>query len=90
MAREYVCKNCGHIGYPERVISHGSGFIALILWSLYALPGLIYSICSHKSNKRCANCYSNSLVTLNSAYGKMISEEFYEKKISEISNKNKL
>lgn len=82
----YVCKNCGYIGEPLKQ-RRGNIFISTILWSIYVLPGLIYSMWRRGANKGCAKCKSRDLANINSTYGKLMLEEYYNIKIDEIAQK---
>jgi len=84
--QRYACKECGYIGKPLQQ-RRGNFFISMILWSIYALPGLIYSLWGRAGNKSCAKCKSKDLANINSAYGKAMLEEYYSAKISEIEQK---
>ncbi len=86
MATRYVCKVCGYIGEPLNK-KRGNFLISTILWSIYMLPGLIYSLYSRTNNKRCAKCKSQDLASVNSTYGKVMLEEYYNAKIDEMREK---
>ncbi|NLW30307.1 MAG: hypothetical protein GXY77_02495 [Fibrobacter sp.] len=50
---EYYCTDCGYTGRTKRRYQ-GDGFIELILWLSFIIPGLIYSI--WRSSKLLAIC----------------------------------
>lgn len=60
------CPNCGSVGYPEERVS-GSGFVEVLLWLLFLVPGIIYSIW-RSSTKRlvCSTCDHSGTIPLDS------------------------
>ncbi|MBU6338728.1 MAG: hypothetical protein KGQ36_01990 [Rickettsiales bacterium] len=71
MAREFACKDCGHIGIPLGSRS-GGGFLAGLMFLLFMLPIGLFG-----KKGRCRKCGSSSLASLTSKYGKAAMEEFY-------------
>lgn len=60
------CQACGHEG-PTKQITKGSTAIELILWLLFLVPGLIYSIWRHNSRTAgCEVCGATTLIPPNS------------------------
>ncbi len=81
MAREFVCKDCGHIGIPEGYKKlRGNFLVSNFLW-LFIIPGLVYSIWRRTGKGCCTKCSSTALASLDSEYGKYALEEFYLKEI---------
>lgn len=55
--QDYVCIRCHTIGEPK-LQTKGSFLIEVILWLLFIIPGLIYSIWRHTSRERvCRSCH---------------------------------
>lgn len=53
----YTCPNCNWKGKPVKE-TPGSFVIELLLWMLFILPGLLYSLWRLGSRKKvCANCH---------------------------------
>lgn len=60
------CSACGHEG-PTKQITKGSTAIELVLWLLFLVPGLIYSIWRHNSRTAgCEVCGATTLIPPNS------------------------
>lgn len=85
MSREYVCKDCGYIG-PIKSGKRGSFWVSTILWTIFFLPGLIYSIWRMMGRNSCTKCGSTSLAKLNSTYGQYILERTCLENITTNSN----
>jgi len=67
-----VCKNCGFTGSPDTALP-GSGWIELILWCCYLVPGLIYSIWRRKSrHNECPACDSKDIILAGSPMGRKL------------------
>ena len=85
MSREFVCKDCRHLGVPEGYGKlRGNFLVASILW-IFVVPGIIYSIWRRTGKGSCAKCASTSLASLDSDYGKIALEEFYMKEFAKNS-----
>jgi hypothetical protein len=70
-----VCTQCGYVGKPKRAIK-GNGFIEVILWLCFLIPGLIYSIWRSSSRyKVCPKCGNTALIPLDSPRAKTIMSE---------------
>ncbi len=79
-----VCTQCGYVGKPKRAIK-GNGFIEIILWLCFIIPGLIYSIWRSSSRyKVCPKCNNSSLIPVDSPRAKTIMAENMTRE--EISN----
>ena len=69
MFKKQICLNCGSTAVTK-TITPGSFFIELILWCLFIVPGLVYSIWRVTNRyKVCKICGSKNLVPLNSPLG---------------------
>lgn len=56
-----LCTNCGFQGKPKTIIK-GSWAIELVLWLLFLLPGLIYTMWRSRSAfKGCPECKEKML-----------------------------
>jgi len=56
MTKEMLCVNCGYKG-KCKLITKGSIGMEILLWLVFLLPGLIYSIWRHISRYRgCPKC----------------------------------
>ena len=75
MKKEFICKNCNYIGEVDGGEMRGNFWVSTILWTLYMIPGIIYSIWRRSAKKRCKKCGSGSLIKLNSAEGKKAMEK---------------
>ena len=75
MEGEYICTQCRHIGDRE-LCSKGKTSVEVILWLLFLVPGLIYSIW-RRTGRYCAcpNCGNPSMVPLGSPLGKHLLTE---------------
>lgn len=68
--KEMLCTNCGYKGKPLRE-SRGSIVIEIILWFIFLIPGLIYSIW-RMTNKDtvCPKCKAQHMIPLDSPMAK--------------------
>lgn len=68
----FICTNCENVTDSVKK-RKGSGWIELILWFFFLLPGIIYSIW-RRSNRDiiCPHCKQISLVPIDSPAGKKI------------------
>lgn len=55
-----VCTFCTH--KTDQPLIKGSGWIELVLWICYIVPGLIYSIWRRGESNRCPNCKTDNLI----------------------------
>jgi len=62
------CCTCGFIAIPKNNGTRGSIWTELLLWCLFIVPGLIYSVwrLAGKPEIVCIKCGSNNLVPLDS------------------------
>lgn len=69
-----ICTQCGHVGNPKKV-TKGSFIIEIILWCLFLVPGLIYTIWRVSSRyKVCPNCKGTMIPTDSPVGKKLIAE----------------
>jgi hypothetical protein len=60
------CLTCGTVGAPTRR-TQGSFFIELVLWFLFVVPGLVYSIWRLTSREwACPACGSPTMIPMDS------------------------
>lgn len=72
-----ICRNCGTAHQGQRVLP-GSGWIELVLWLAYIIPGLIYSIWRRSTRRpTCAACGSRDLVSTATPIGRKLAQEHY-------------
>lgn len=72
-----ICKQCGSITKTADSLP-GSGWIELILWLCYLVPGVIYSIWRRaKKNVACTACASRELVNVTSPVGERLVREYH-------------
>lgn len=75
MKQEFICKACGFTGTPIKK-KKGNGWIELILWFCFGIPGLIYSIWRRSNRpKVCARCGSGDVIPTDTPVGKKLVAE---------------
>ena len=80
--KEYVCDNCHHIG-PAISKTPGSIFFEIVLWIIFILPGVLYSIYRLISKKQvCSVCESDQLIPIDSPRGKELVDQINSKQSS--------
>jgi len=72
-----ICKQCGTAQYGEHVLP-GSGWIEFVLYVVYIVPGIIYSIW-RRSKKRptCRACGSRDVVSLSTPVGSQLARQHF-------------
>ena len=72
MDKQMMCKHCGTISIPKKKVP-GYFFIELLLWCLFILPGLAYTIwrLTNKQNI-CPACKASNMIPLNSPIAQKI------------------
>jgi hypothetical protein len=61
-----ICTNCGYIGKPV-AITKGSFAVELLLWLLFLVPGLLYSLWRLASRySACPKCEAPNMIPANS------------------------
>lgn len=72
MSKKVVCTQCGYVGKSKGAIK-GNGFIEIMLWFFFIIPGMIYSVWRSSSRyKVCPECKSPSLIPADSLRAKKI------------------
>lgn len=72
-----ICKQCGTLNESGDALP-GSGWIEVILWLCYLVPGLIYSIWRRtKRNAACAACSSRELVQVGTPVGSRLLQQYH-------------
>lgn len=72
---ELICAQCGSIGKPV-TMTPGNLLFEIILWCLFLLPGLIYSLYRMTGRKRgCRQCGSTQMVPPDSPVGRRLLAE---------------
>lgn len=72
-----ICKNCGSIHNGAQALP-GSGWIELVLWLCYLVPGAIYSIWRRTQRRAvCPACGSRDLVGLDTPVGHGLVRQFH-------------
>ena len=71
-----ICTHCGTANRGQRALS-GSGWIELVLWLFWLLPGLIYSIWRRTGTKTCHACGRRDLVGLQTPAGRKLVREYH-------------
>lgn len=71
-APTHVCRTCGRLTSAKGTVG-GSFAVELVLWLLFCLPGLIYSVWRMTSKKKvCSFCGSPDIVPADSPMGQKI------------------
>ncbi len=72
MEKQFICSSCGHIGKPTEKL-RGNFPTAFVLWWLFIIPGIVYSIWRRSDkNKFCQNCNNQTLIPANSPMGQKL------------------
>ena len=70
--KDKACPNCGYIGKPKRYTKGSIGW-ELVLWILFIIPGVFYSIWRIASKYwGCRSCGSRDIVPIDSPRGRQI------------------
>ena len=71
-----ICTICGYTGSPKKK-NKGSGWIEIILWFFFLIPGIIYSIWRRSDKPNiCLKCGNKSMIPTDSPQGqKLIAEQ---------------
>lgn len=71
-----VCGNCGHRG-ESKMHTRGSMAMEIVLWLLFIVPGLVYSIWRLTTKQEvCPECGAPNMVPPNSPRGKQLMAQF--------------
>jgi hypothetical protein len=80
MKPKSICSNCGSITRPMRTVK-GNSLIELILWLIFIIPGLLYSLWRLSTAQYvCRKCQNPSTVPLNTIMGRKLLKEMDELK----------
>ncbi len=72
-----ICKQCGTLNNNGDTLP-GSGWIELVLWLCYIVPGIIYSIWRRtKRNAACVACSSRELVQVGTPVGAELAKQYH-------------
>ncbi len=72
-----VCPNCGYIGKGQ---VRGHILIELMLWLVYIIPGLIYSIWRLSAKRTvCPECGYHAMLSVHTRKGRIMVNDFLEK-----------
>lgn len=70
-----VCTTCGYLG-PTRRHTRGSLLIEIVLWLLFIVPGLVYSLWRLSTRRRvCAACGNDTLVPPDTPKGRQLMQQ---------------
>ncbi|HAW58358.1 MAG TPA: hypothetical protein DCX03_04995 [Bacteroidales bacterium] len=70
-----ICTNCGYQGKPATITRGGIG-TEIILWLLFIIPGLLYSIWRMSTKyTACPKCKKPTMIPIDSLMGKKILSE---------------
>jgi hypothetical protein len=71
-SQSMVCSNCGSTGRPKTYVQ-GSFLIELLLWLMFLLPGVIYSLWRLTTKKRvCSVCGASNMLPADSPVAQRI------------------
>lgn len=80
-----ICKVCGTVQH-EKAALPGSGWIELVLWLCYIIPGVIYSIWRRsKRQVACVSCRSREVLDVNTPVGKSLVNQYYPDGLPEVA-----
>lgn len=71
-----ICRHCGTAQRGQSALP-GSGWIELVLWLCWVVPGLIYSIWRRGGKPACTSCGSRDLVDESTPVGKQLLQQHY-------------
>jgi hypothetical protein len=66
---------CTHCGTADRTRLPGSGWIELVLYLFYIVPGVIYSIWRRTGSPACAACGQRSLISAQTPVGQRLAAD---------------
>ncbi len=76
MARQFICSQCGTTT-AGKLITKGNILLEALLWCMFIVPGLIYSMWRHLTrHKGCTACGSAALVPLASPRGARLQRDY--------------
>ena len=78
MIRKF-CTTCGNVGYPV-LVKKGSTGTAFLLWIIFLLPGIIYSIWrANSEHEACPACGSPQVIPVDSPMAQRLMGDDYRK-----------
>lgn len=79
-----ICKNCGTLHDGQQALP-GNGWIELVLWLCWLLPGVIYSIWRRSQRApKCSACGSRDLVDETTPIGRRLAREHHPLTLTEV------
>ena len=73
----YICRACWLVATPKS-ITKGSSLIEVVLWGLFLIPGVLYSVWRFITKEKvCPVCSSLAVVPINSAMGQKFFNEIH-------------
>ena len=73
----YICKACLLIATPK-CVAKGSSLIEAVLWCLFIIPGVFYSVWRFITREKvCPMCSSLAVIPINSFMGQKLFHEIY-------------
>lgn len=83
--KQSICTACGFVGKPKK-ITKGSILVEIILWLLFLIPGLIYSIWRLSTKYvACPNCKSQTMIPVDSPNGQRLLAEQQDRQAKTVS-----
>lgn len=70
-----ICRDCCTLNDPRARTLPGSGWIELVLWLAWLVPGIIYSIWRRGGRPACRSCGSRALLPVESPLGRRLAEQ---------------
>jgi len=65
----YICRACWLVATPK-IITKGSTFIEVVLWCLFLIPGILYSVWRYITKEKvCPGCFSLGVSPIDSLMG---------------------
>ena len=75
MAPVFVCSHCGYVGRPVGTIK-GSIVLEILMWCLFLLPGIIYTIWRGSTRQKvCPKCKRSSMIPSDTPLGAKLLKE---------------
>lgn len=78
---QYICTACGYMGKAKN-ITKGNILVELILWCIFLIPGLIYSIWRLSSRHKggCPKCGNETMIPTNTPVGTDLIKKYHPTK----------
>jgi hypothetical protein len=72
-----ICKVCGNVQHEKSGLP-GSGWIELVLWLCYVIPGVIYSIWRRSRHQAaCVSCRCREVLDVTTPVGQLLVKQYY-------------